>query len=139
MSNAVEIIDTNTHGPFNLHLELNGHGAETDAAHGIVDIAAALAEHAWRASPLSAQLDKIAEQIEANAVAQGLPATSISDELTEMLCLSDALVRQTARLTFGLVNTLGGDTAANFEQWLAAAERWLEANHCGAAGHVRES
>lgn len=127
---------TTTNDPIDLYLDIGKRGRETDAAHGLIDIAAAIAEQHWRGTPLSERVEAVIKQIEADVAAQGVSEFLISDQLTELLCAYDMLARQTARLSFGLLHTLNTSTAASFEAWIAASERWLEANHCGQPGHV---
>lgn len=130
-----ENADGSTDRRVNLHLDLNDRGTEADLAHGVVDVAAAIAEHHWRSTELYKQVLAITEQIERDLTAQGLPELFASDQLTEMLCVYDVLARQTARLSFALAHTLGLATSAGFDEWLRVADDWLLSHECGAAGH----
>lgn len=107
--------------------------AENDETHGLVDLAAALADDTWETTAMG----KNAALLEAavGAIVEKR-ARGVSDSLTTLACVREEAIRYGARLGFALARTVPA-ADQGWPAWLKAAEDWLAQANCLVEEHQK--
>jgi hypothetical protein len=105
-----------------------GDSAEHELTHGLVDLAAALADDSWGATPLGTTVEALYDAF------QAVVPYEVSDQFGKLEFTREETVRYGARLGFALARTVSA-ADRGWKAWMVEAEAWLQAANCGVEAH----